>query len=286
MELILRNKKLPLGRTLIMGILNVTPDSFSDGGRLKDAGAAIKRAHELVSEGADIIDIGGESTRPGAQRVDEEEELKRIIPVIEGFRKDDLVTPVSVDTYKPGVAEKALSAGADAVNDISGGTFDGRMAVTAAGYGAAYVIMHMQGTPDKMQENPVYSARGVVADIKDFFKARIQAAVSAGINERHIIIDPGIGFGKTLKDNFEIINGIPEFLELGYPLMIGASRKSMIGMVLNAGPENRLFGTAAAVALSISRGASIVRVHDVKEIKDVARMTDAMLHYREMEAAK
>jgi dihydropteroate synthase len=286
MELKLRDKSIVLDRTLIMGILNVTPDSFSDGGMFKDADAAIKRAHEMVNEGADIIDIGGESTRPGAETVSEEEELKRVIPVIEGFRKADIITPLSVDTYKSRVAGRALAAGADIVNDISGGTFDGRNIMTAAEYGAAYVIMHIKGTPKNMQEDPVYSKRGVVADLKEFFKERIQAALAGGIKKESIIIDPGIGFGKTLNDNFKIIDGIPELLELGYPVLIGTSRKSMIGKVLNAGPDSRLFGTAATVALSIAKGASIVRVHDVKEIKDVARMSDAMLHFREMEAVK
>jgi dihydropteroate synthase len=283
MQIKLRDKSLVLDKTLIMGILNVTPDSFSDGGKYRDADAAVNRALEMVAQGADMIDIGGESTRPGADKVSEQEELRRVIPVIEAFRARDAVTPVSIDTYKSGVAKRALNAGADIVNDISGGTFDKDTMKVVAGAGAAYVIMHMQGSPGNMQDSPLYSPAGVIADIKSFFLIRVAAAMEAGLKRENIILDPGIGFGKTPAHNLEILDRLGEFAAMGFPLLVGVSRKSVIGGVLNAGPDGRLFGTAAAVAVSVIKGAGIVRVHDVKEMKDAAAMADAVKHFREME---
>lgn len=281
MELILRDKKITLNRPIIMGILNVTPDSFSDGGQFITPDAAVKRAFEMVKQGADIIDIGGESSRPGALKISAEEELRRIIPVIKLFRVMDAKTPVSVDTYKSETARQALAAGADMVNDISGGVFDPVIMHAAAEAGAAFVIMHMKGTPEKMQENPDYSAAGAVSDIKLFFEDRVKAALSAGIRKESLVLDPGIGFGKTLRHNLEILESLKFFCGLGYPVMTGTSRKSMIGKILNAGPADRIFGTAATVALSIANGAKIIRVHDIKEMRDTAIMADAMVNFRE-----
>jgi dihydropteroate synthase len=283
MQLMLRDKKLKLDRPIIMGILNVTPDSFSDGGCFSSPEEAAERAIEMAEEGADIIDIGGESSRPGSLKISAEEEINRIIPVIKVLRAKNKGTVVSVDTYKSEVASRAVMEGADMINDISGGTFDPVIMNVAAESGAAYVIMHMNGTPENMQTNPQYSTAGVVSDIKAFFEQRIQAALSAGIKKEGIVLDPGIGFGKTLGQNFEILESLNVFCSLGFPVLIGTSRKSFIGKMLNAEPDERLFGTAATVALSISKGASIVRVHDIKEMKDTAVMAYAMVNFSNKE---
>jgi len=271
-----RGKILDLGsRTHIMGILNVTPDSFSDGGRYADPEKALNHAREMVAVGADIIDIGGESTRPGAAPLSEEEELRRIIPIIERL-SGELPVPISVDTYKSSVAKKALAAGAGIVNDISGLRFSPDMAAVVADAGAAVVIMHMKGTPRDMQQNPVYD--DVVGEIRNYLDAGIELAVKAGVDREKILIDPGIGFGKTLEHNLALLNRLDEFKGLGRPVLLGTSRKKFIGTVLDLPvPEERVNGTAATVALGIERGARVVRVHDVAPMAQIARMTDAVL---------
>ncbi|HUI45197.1 MAG TPA: dihydropteroate synthase [Nitrospirota bacterium] len=269
-------KVLDLGsRTHIMGILNVTPDSFSDGGRFTALDRARAHAHEMAAAGADIIDIGGESTRPGAEPVPEDEELRRIIPVIKCLSVE-LPVPLSVDTYKASVARKALDAGASMVNDISGLRFSPDMAKVVADTGAALVIMHIKGTPHNMQQNPEYA--DVVGEVAEFLKESIKAAEKAGVKREKIIIDPGIGFGKNLTHNLQLLDRLDELKGLGRPIMLGTSRKKFIGTVLDIPvPDQRLNGTAATVALGIIRGASLVRVHEVAQMVQVARMTDAMV---------
>ncbi len=271
-----RGKILDLaGRTRVMGILNVTPDSFSDGGLYADTDQALAHAREMAEAGADIIDIGGESTRPGARPLSEEEELRRIIPVIERL-SSELALPISVDTYKATVAKKAFEAGASIVNDISGLRFSPDMARVAADFGAAVVIMHIKGTPRDMQLDPVYS--DVVGEVMSYLDEGIDIAVRAGVDREKVLIDPGIGFGKTLEHNLAILERLDEFRGLGRPIVLGTSRKKFIGTVLDIPvPEQRVDGTAATVALGIERGARVVRVHDVKRMAQVARMTDAIL---------
>jgi dihydropteroate synthase len=257
-----------------MGVLNVTPDSFSDGGLHFDKSEAIKRALQMVEQGADIIDIGGESTRPGSEPVGVEEELRRTIPVVEALAKKVSV-PLSIDTYKSEVAARALDAGASLVNDISGLRFDNQMAKVVSEKKVPVVIMHIKGTPRDMQKNPVYEA--LIPEIMDYLRGGIRLALEAGVAEDWIIIDPGIGFGKTTEHNLEIIRNLYEFTLLEKPLLIGPSRKAFTGGVLGGLPtEERLEGTAAAVAISIMNGANMVRVHDVKEMVRVARAADAI----------
>jgi len=261
-------------RTVIMGILNVTPDSFYDGGRYARAEAAVQHALQMVQDGADIVDIGGESTRPGSQPVPEEEELRRVLPVIEAVR-GQVDVPISIDTTKSRVAERALQAGACMVNDISGLGFDPRMAEVVARHGALCCVMHIQGTPQTMQQNPQYE--DVVRDISRYFEERLALAERAGIPRENIWLDPGIGFGKTVEHNLEILRRLREFTAFGLPILIGTSRKSFIGKILgDLPPEERLEGTAATVAIAIMNGANAVRVHDVREMVRVARMTDAV----------
>lgn len=257
--------------TRVMGVLNVTPDSFSDGNQFMDPEFAKAHALEMSGAGADIIDIGGESTRPGSNPVSAEVELERVIPVIVSIRKVSDI-PISIDTTKSIVAEKALGAGADWINDISGLTFDKKMAKTAVKFSAPVVIMHMQGKPVDMQKKVEYS--DLIGEIKTFFKTRIAYAVENGIREDRIILDPGIGFGKTVDDNFTIIRNLGEIKMLGYPVLIGVSRKSFIGKILDKDVRQRLMGTAAAVAGSIIFGADIIRVHDVEEMKQVAMVAE------------
>lgn len=279
MKLIWRNFDFDFSRkTYIMGVLNVTPDSFSDGGLFLDAAAAIRQAIRMVEYGADIIDIGGESTRPGSDAVTVEEELRRTLPVIRAIAKE-IPVPVSIDTYKAEVAKKALDAGASMVNDISGLRFDPEMSGVVSEYGVPVVVMHIRGTPKDMQENPVYEA--LIPEISDYLRGSIRLAMDAGISGNMIIMDPGIGFGKTFEHNLEILHDLYEFTLLEKPLLVGVSRKAFIGKVLgNASPEQRLEGTAAAVAISIMNGANIVRVHDVREMVSVARVADAVKRMR------
>ena len=270
------NRVLDLGgRTHVMGILNVTPDSFSDGGLFAGHAAAVEHAREMAGQGADIIDIGGESTRPGAESLSDEEELRRILPVIERL-KAEIATPLSVDTYKSTVAAKALRAGASIVNDISGLRFSPDMAQVVADHGAAVVLMHIKGTPRDMQVNPVYA--DVVGEIMDYLEESASIALKAGVGRERILVDPGIGFGKTVQHNLEIIDRLDEFKTLGFPIVLGTSRKRFIGTVLNIPePRDRVEGTAATVAMAIQRGAHVVRVHDVGYMTKVARMTDAIV---------
>ncbi|MBP7736250.1 MAG: dihydropteroate synthase [Spirochaetes bacterium] len=250
-----------MDRVRIMGILNVTPDSFYDGGRYADPDRAAERAYCMRDEGADIIDIGGESTRPGAKPVPAGEEIDRICPVIERIA-GDIGVPLSVDTNKAAVARAALAAGASIVNDISGLTFDGAMAGVVAERGAAVVLMHIQGTPETMQRDPRYA--DLVSEICAFLAAAAERALASGIGREKIIVDPGIGFGKTLEDNYRIIKNLHEFRKLGFPVLVGLSRKSLIGK-LYGGDADRLPATIALNAASVLNGADIIRVHDVKE---------------------
>lgn len=271
----LREHTLELGKkTYIMGIVNVTPDSFSDGGQHATVQAAVDHARRLVDEGADIIDIGGESTRPGAQSVPVEEELERVIPVVERLAPG-IPVPISVDTYKAEVAEAALASGAHMINDISALRLDTRLGEVVARAGVPVVLMHMKGLPRDMQENPHYDS--VIGEILGFLRDAVARAESCGIPREKIIIDPGIGFGKTVAHNLEILKRLGEFRSLGLPILVGTSRKSLIGKVLNLPVDQRLEGTAATVALAIASGADIVRVHDVRYMARVARMADAIV---------
>lgn len=262
----------PKRETLVMGIVNVTPDSFSDGGKFFLPEVAISHASKLITQGADIIDIGGESTRPGAEQVSESEELKRVIPVIEKIRTDNPTILISIDTTKASVAKHAIEAGADIINDVSGFSFDNNMIGIVESYNIPVVIMHMKGNPQNMQLNPEY--KDIVNEILDFFKMKIKIAIQSGINRSMIILDPGIGFGKTVEHNFELLSRLNEFNVLELPIMIGPSRKSFIGITLDLPPEDRVEGTAAAVSAGVMNGASIVRVHDVKSMKRVVRIIE------------
>jgi dihydropteroate synthase len=261
-------------KTCIMGILNITPDSFSDGGIYFNEQTAIDHALKMQDYGADIIDIGGESTRPGAKMVSVTEEKRRIIPVIEKLASK-LDIPISVDTYKSPVAKEALSAGASIVNDISGLRFDPEMPEVVAQNGVPVVIMHIKGTPRNMQRNPVY--RALIPEIMDYLRESIEIARMAGVSEDSMILDPGIGFGKTVEHNLEIIKNLSEFTGFEKPLLLGPSRKSFIGRILNDVPaDQRIEGTAAAVAIGLINGANIVRVHDIEAMVKVARIADGI----------
>ncbi len=258
-------------RTHIMGILNVTPDSFSDGGKFYDINLALEHGQKLAEDGADFIDIGGESTRPGSEPVSAIEEIHRVVPVIEALVKNVSV-PISIDTYKSDVAEAALQAGAVIVNDISAMTLDPKMNSVVAKHRASVVLMHIKGAPKIMQENPTYE--DVTKDVKKFLQERLLSAREMGIEQ--IILDPGIGFGKKFEHNIQLFRELKSFASLGYPILVGPSRKSFLGAILNLPPSERLEGTAAAVTASILNGANIIRVHDVKEMKRVAMVSDAL----------
>jgi dihydropteroate synthase len=276
----LRSRTLVLGeRTLIMGILNITPDSFFAGGRYPDAQLAVERAFEMEQQGADILDVGGESTRPGADPLSADEEIARVLPVLEGLR-GKLRIPISLDTQKAEVAEAGLRAGAEIVNDVSGLRADPELAEIAKRTGAALVLMHMRGVPKSMHKGPF--ARDVMRDIAQGLRASIARARQARISEAKILLDPGIGFGKKHRQSFEVLGQLPALARLGYPLVVGVSRKSFIGWALGEKgdlrpPEKRAWGTAAAVTTAILNGAHIVRVHDVHEMSQVARVADAIL---------
>jgi len=257
-----------------MGVLNVTPDSFSDGGRHFDAGEAVEHALQCVEDGAGIIDIGGESTRPGSDAVPLDEELRRTIPVIKALSAKIRV-PISIDTCKAEVARRAIDAGASMVNDISGLRFDPGMAEVVAVSGVPVIVMHIKGTPRDMQSNPAYEA--LIPEIMDYLRTSIRIAADAGVDENRIIIDPGIGFGKTFNHNLQILKNLEEFQTLQKPISVGVSRKAFIGKILGgAPPEQRMEGTAAAVAIAVFNGAQLVRVHDVKEVAKVVRVADAI----------
>ncbi len=261
-------------RALVMGVVNVTPDSFSDGGDFFDASSAIQHAQKLLDDGADIVDIGGESTRPGADPVPADEEIARVVPVIEEVRAARPEALISVDTYKARVAEAAVAAGADIVNDISAMTLDPEMAAAVAALGVPLVAMHILGDPKTMQAEPRYD--DVVVEVRAWLAARVEHGVAHGIEASQIVLDPGIGFGKTVEHNYQLMAGLPMLAELGHAILLGTSRKSFIGAVLNKPPQERVWGTAATVAWGILAGAHIVRVHDVAEMADVARISEAI----------
>lgn len=270
-----RRFKLELGkRTYIMGILNVTPDSFSNGGKYFDLKSAVEHALRMEEEGADIIDVGGESTRPGAKKVSLEEELRRVIPVIKKLKRK-LSIPISIDSRKSKVVREALEHGASIVNDISGLNYDPAMAKVVADYKVPVIIMHIKGTPATMQKNPYY--QDLITEISHYFHRSIAKAHKAGIADNLIILDPGIGFGKRLQHNIEILKRLREFRSLGYPILIGTSRKSFIGEILNLAVQDRLYPSLASFALAICNGADIIRVHDVAAAKQVAGLIDAIV---------
>jgi dihydropteroate synthase len=261
-------------KTGVMGILNVTPDSFYDGGRYIDVQAALERAHRMVEEGADIIDIGGQSSRPGSDPVSEAEESRRLLPVVRAVAASVPVM-ISVDTYRASIARQALEAGAHIINDISALRFDPDLLPVVAAHEAPLILMHMQGLPRNMQLNPRYEA--LIDEVFSFLHERLDTAQAGGIPADRLLIDPGIGFGKGARHNLELLRKLHHFLALGQPIVVGTSRKSFIGLILGTEAEERLEGTAATVAMSIMRGASIIRVHDVRAMARVARMMDAIL---------
>ncbi|HPR14883.1 MAG TPA: dihydropteroate synthase [Smithella sp.] len=274
-------RKITLGdRTRIMGILNVTPDSFSDGGTFLSAERAVEYGLQMEAEGADILDVGGESTRPGSAAVPVHVELKRVLPVIKALSRK-IKIPLSIDTKKARVAREAVEAGAEIINDISALNGDRKMAGTAAETGAALVLMHMRGNPENMQKgNLAYD--DLLGDITDYLSASIGKAIRAGVSKDAMVIDPGIGFGKTVADNYRIIRRLADLRTLGMPILVGPSRKSFIGNVTGDEPRQRLEGTAATVSAAIMNGCHIVRVHDVAAMKKVAAVTDAMTHPRKV----
>ena len=275
----LRSRTLTLGeRTIVMGVLNVTPDSFSDGGKYDQPEAAIERALAMEQAGAGVLDIGGESTRPGAEETSAAEELDRIVPVLEGLR-GRLKIPVSVDTRRAAVAELAIRAGAEMINDVSGLRMDARLAEVVAKNGVGLILMHMRGEPRTMQRGPF--ARDVMSDVAGGLRESVAMARKAGVAKTQIILDPGIGFGKSHAQNYELIEKLPRLPALGYPLLVGTSRKGFLGATMAregkaAPPEERIWGTAATVTASILGGAHIVRVHDVTEMVQVARVADCV----------
>lgn len=274
-QLIIRERCFTWGqRTYLMGILNVTPDSFSDGGLFNTTSAALAQAQAMVDAGADIIDIGGQSTRPGAEQITLTEELDRVLSVLQVIRPK-ITIPISVDTTRAEVAQAAVKAGADIVNDISGGTYDPEMLPTVAKLDVPIMLMHIRGTPQTMQQHTDY--QDLMGEIYSFLSQQIKAAITAGIQQEKIIIDPGIGFAKNYDQNLEIIRSLPTFKTLKCPILVGASRKSFIGKILNQPePKARVWGTAAACCAAIFNGADILRVHDVAEMRDVSLVADAI----------
>jgi len=257
-----------------MGILNITPDSFSDGGMFFDKDAAVKRGMEIAREGADILDVGGESTRPGALEVSVDDEIARVIPVIEGLAKK-ITIPISIDTRKSEVAEAAVKAGATIINDVSGLRNDEQIARVAARHGATLIVMHMKGTPAGMQIAPEY--KDLIGEISESLRTSVSKALAAGVTKEKIVIDPGIGFGKTVEHNLEILSRLDEFKRLGYPVCVGTSRKSFIGKVLcQPCTGDRLVGSIATAVIAAMKGANILRAHDVLETRQAVRITDAV----------
>ncbi len=273
MKFICNQYQLDLSRPHVMGIVNVTPDSFSDGGKFASTERAVVHAIKLVEEGADILDIGGESTRPGATPVDLDQELSRVIPVIEELVAKVNV-PISIDTYKSEVMRHAIAAGADMVNDVCALRGSGALEIVAES-GVGICLMHMQGTPQTMQQDPQY--RDVVAEVIEFLKLRVMAANDAGIISDRILLDPGFGFGKRTTHNIALLQGLPQLLELGRPLLVGLSRKSILGQLVGADLDQRLHASLAASVISVMKGARIVRVHDVKATVDALKLVTALL---------
>jgi len=269
----MKSRRLELGeRTLVMGILNVTPDSFSDGGKFFGFHSAMQQAMDMIVAGTDLLDIGGESTKPDSEPVPLEVELERVIPVIEAVRKSSDV-PISIDTTKAEVARQAIEAGADIINDVSALRFDDEMAKTAASLGVPLILMHMQGTPKVMQQNPTYDS--LFSEIIAFLEERIQFATGQGVDRSQIIVDPGIGFGKTVAHNLLLVRNLELFQCLDRPILLGTSRKRYIGAVLDRPVEDREIGTAVAHSLGIAAGAHIIRAHDIPFQRQVALMADA-----------
>lgn len=272
-----------MDRCLIMGVVNVTPDSFYDGGRFFNSQKAVAQGRELASQGADILDIGGESSRPGADPVPAEEELRRILPVIRQLAREVKI-PLSVDTYKAQVARKALESGASLVNDISGLKFDPEMARTAAEFGASVVVMHTAGPPKTMQQAIRYC--DLMAEIIAYLQDSLRRAEEAGIAPERLFVDPGIGFGKTAEQNLQILRELERLQVLGRPILVGVSRKSFIGQILGEPPEERLEGSLAAVAWAVLKGAKIIRTHDVLATRRMIRVLEAILASRELKIEK
>ena len=259
----------------VMGILNITPDSFFDGGRYNSINSALKRAEHIIEDGADIIDIGGESTRPGADTVDADEELRRVIPAIKAIREKFQDIAISIDTYKSQIAKESIDTGADIVNDISGLSFDEKMLDLLSSNNCGIIAMHIKGEPKNMQKNPQYEH--IIYDINHKFSTILDKTKEYGIDEKRIVLDPGIGFGKTYPDNLKIINNISSFKIFGRPILVGASRKSFIGAILNNNPNERLYGSLAAHISAFINGASIIRTHDVKATKEALKITESIL---------
>ncbi|BAZ28485.1 dihydropteroate synthase [Cylindrospermum sp. NIES-4074] len=274
-NLILRGRCFAWGqRTYLMGILNVTPDSFSDGGDFNTASTALAQAQAMVAAGADIIDVGGQSTRPGAEQITLTEELDRVLSVLQAIRPE-ISVPISVDTTRAAVAKASVEAGADMINDISGGTFDSQMLPVVAKLDVPIALMHIRGTPQTMQQQTDY--QDLLGEIYSFLSQQITAATAAGIDQEKIIIDPGIGFAKNYEQNLEIIRRLQFLRSLNCPILVGASRKSFIGRILNQpDPKARVWGTAAACCAAIFNGADILRVHDVQQMRDVSLVADAL----------
>ena len=282
-QITIRNQSFEWGkRTYLMGVLNITPDSFSDGGDFNTIESALAQAENMVKSGVDIIDIGGQSTRPGAAEISLAEEIDRVIPVIQMLRQKAEIfgsIPISVDTTRADVASSAVAAGADIINDISGATFDPEMLSTVAKLAVPIVLMHLRGTPQTMQKLTDY--RDLIGEIGEFLESRIAAAVAAGIDKSQIVIDPGIGFAKTYSQNLEILRELPKFRSLNCPILVGVSRKSFIGQILNQPlAKQRVWGTAAACTGAIANSADILRVHDVREMHDVCQVADAIFRYQ------
>ena len=261
-------------RTYLMGILNITPDSFSDGGKFNDIHSAISQVKYMIDNGADIIDIGGQSTRPGAEQISFSEEFNRVIPIIKAIRQQFSI-PISIDTTRAKIAQEAITAGADIINDISGGTFDEEILTIAGRLDVAIILMHMRGNPQTMQKMTNY--QNLIIEITDFLSRQRQKAIACGVDSSKIIIDPGIGFAKTPGQNIELLRRLSEFKALKVPILIGTSRKSFIGEIINQkDPLKRVLGTAATCCSAIMSGADILRIHDVAEIYDVSRVADAI----------
>jgi dihydropteroate synthase len=276
-----RDRVLDLGsRTLLMGILNVTPDSFSDGGRFGEVSAAVRRAWQIADEGADILDVGGESTRPGSTGIPLEEELHRVVPVLEELA-GKYPLPISIDTSKPEVARAALELGAALVNDVTSLAGDPRVGMEAARFQAGVILMHMRGTPADMQRIP--PSPDVLAELERWAHEAVARAQKCGVSSERILLDPGIGFGKTTSQNLEILRNLDRLTTMGFPLLVGTSRKSFIGAILKSPAGERIWGTGATVAASIIFGAHIVRVHDVAAMREIADVTDAIISERPTE---
>ncbi|OQX81276.1 MAG: dihydropteroate synthase [Bacteroidetes bacterium 4484_249] len=273
-ELNCNEKTLSLAKPVIMGILNITPDSFYDGGKFRFEKEQLNKVEKMVIEGAAIIDVGAVSTRPGAKQVSQQEELNRLLPVVKIILNSFPEVFISVDTFRSEVAKAVINEGIHIINDISGGTFDEKMFEVIAGYKVPYIMMHIKGTPENMQESPQYE--NVVEEIKEFFKVQLEKLAKLNITE-NIVLDPGFGFGKTLEHNFEILKNLNLFKNLGFPLLAGLSRKSMINKVLNIKPAQALNGTTVLNTIALLNGANILRVHDVKEAVEAVKLVETLL---------